>query len=152
MGLIFKTEGYCWTRTGERQAAKMRERYLRAVLRQDVGYFDLHVTSTSDVITSVSSDSLVIQDFLSEKVSSFLYYVHRSCFLFLNKFFLMILIQAVTKLFDEYICVCRKLHSGFLIAVETHNRRLSIYHPPLDPWTNVRTCPNPHLNENTRGV
>ncbi|KAG5381686.1 hypothetical protein IGI04_033156 [Brassica rapa subsp. trilocularis] len=65
-------EGYCWTRTGERQAAKMRERYLKAVLRQDVGYFDLHVTSTSDVITSVSSDSLVIQDVLSEKLPNFL--------------------------------------------------------------------------------
>jgi len=63
-----KTEGYCWTRTGERQASRMREKYLRAVLRQDVGYFDLHVTSTSDVITSVSSDTLVIQDVLSEKV------------------------------------------------------------------------------------
>ena len=48
----------------------MREKYLKAVLRQDVGYFDLHVTSTSDVITSVSSDSLVIQDVLSEKVST----------------------------------------------------------------------------------
>ncbi|CDY20021.1 BnaA09g02300D [Brassica napus] len=65
-------EGYCWTTTGERQAAKMRERYLKAVLRQDVGYFDLHVTSTSDVITSVSSDSLVIQDVLSEKLPNFL--------------------------------------------------------------------------------
>ncbi|KAG2276770.1 hypothetical protein Bca52824_059325 [Brassica carinata] len=42
-------EGYCWTRTGERQAARMRQRYLKAVLRQDVGYFDLHVTSTSDL-------------------------------------------------------------------------------------------------------
>lgn len=61
-------EGYCWTRTGERQATRMRARYLKAVLRQDVGYFDLHVTSTSEVITSVSSDSLVIQDVLSEKV------------------------------------------------------------------------------------
>ncbi|CAL9248274.1 unnamed protein product [Arabidopsis halleri] len=65
-------EGYCWTRTGERQTSRMREKYLRAVLRQDVGYFDLHVTSTSDVITSVSSDSLVIQDFLSEKLPNFL--------------------------------------------------------------------------------
>ncbi|KFK33731.1 hypothetical protein AALP_AA5G052500 [Arabis alpina] len=65
-------EGYCWTRTGERQTARMRERYLRAVLRQDVGYFDLHVTSTSDVITSVSSDSFVIQDVLSEKLPNFL--------------------------------------------------------------------------------
>ncbi|CAH8349320.1 unnamed protein product [Eruca vesicaria subsp. sativa] len=65
-------EGYCWTRTGERQTSRMREKYLRAVLRQDVGYFDLHVTSTSDVITSVSSDSFVIQDVLSEKLPNFL--------------------------------------------------------------------------------
>ncbi|KAI4347648.1 hypothetical protein L6164_008440 [Bauhinia variegata] len=65
-------EGFCWTRTGERQAAKMRARYLRAILRQEVAYFDLHVTSTSEVITSVSNDSLVIQDALSEKVPNFL--------------------------------------------------------------------------------
>ncbi|GAB2221629.1 hypothetical protein Droror1_Dr00012814 [Drosera rotundifolia] len=64
-------EGYCWTRTAERQAARMRARYLKAVLRQDVGYFDLHVTSTSEVITNVSSDSLVIQDCISEKVPNF---------------------------------------------------------------------------------
>lgn len=62
-------EGYCWTRTGERQATRMRARYLKAVLRQDVGYFDLHVTSTAEVITSVSNDSLVIQDVISEKVT-----------------------------------------------------------------------------------
>ncbi|CAJ1778786.1 unnamed protein product [Sphenostylis stenocarpa] len=65
-------EGYCWTRTSERQAARMRCRYLKAVLRQDIAYFDLHVTSTSEIITSVSSDSLVIQDVLSEKVPNFL--------------------------------------------------------------------------------
>ncbi|KAL1828350.1 hypothetical protein ACET3Z_006762 [Daucus carota] len=65
-------EGYCWTRTGERQASRMRARYLKAVLRQDVGYFDLHVTSTAEVITSVSNDTLVIQDVISEKVPVFL--------------------------------------------------------------------------------
>ncbi|KAK2631875.1 hypothetical protein EUGRSUZ_L02334 [Eucalyptus grandis] len=70
-GLLFACflEGYCWTRTGERQAQRMRARYLRAVLRQDVTYFDMHVMSTSEVVTSVSSDSLVIQDVLSEKFS-----------------------------------------------------------------------------------
>ena len=62
------SEGFCWSRTGERQSTRMRARYLKAVLRQDVGYFDLHVTSTAEVITSVSNDSLVIQDVLSEKV------------------------------------------------------------------------------------
>ncbi|KAL9659657.1 hypothetical protein QQ045_024465 [Rhodiola kirilowii] len=65
-------EGFCWARTGERQAARLRARYLKAVLRQDVTYFDLHVASTSQVITSVSNDSLVIQDVLSEKVPNFL--------------------------------------------------------------------------------
>ncbi|KAE8689305.1 ABC transporter B family member 22 [Hibiscus syriacus] len=63
-------KGYCWTRTSERQAARMRTRYLKAVLRQDVGYFDLNVTSTAEVVTSVSSDSLIIQDVISEKVPS----------------------------------------------------------------------------------
>ncbi|KAG4395715.1 hypothetical protein GLYMA_19G016700v4 [Glycine max] len=65
-------EGYCWTRTSERQAARMRVKYLKAVLRQDVSYFDLHVTSKSEVLTCVSSDSLVIQEVLSEKVPNFL--------------------------------------------------------------------------------
>lgn len=69
---LITSEGYCWTRTGERQAARMRARYLKAILRQEVAYFDLHVTSTSEVITSVSNDSLVIQDALSEKVNFFL--------------------------------------------------------------------------------
>ncbi|XP_027102097.2 ABC transporter B family member 15-like [Coffea arabica] len=61
-------EGYCWTRTAERQASTLRARYLKAVLRQEIGYFDLHVASTAEVIASVSSDSLVIQDVISEKV------------------------------------------------------------------------------------
>ncbi|KAJ4707554.1 ABC transporter B family protein [Melia azedarach] len=57
---------------GERQATRMRARYLKAVLRQDVGYFDMHVTSTAEVITSISNDSLVIQDVISEKFPNFL--------------------------------------------------------------------------------
>ncbi|XP_031492846.1 putative multidrug resistance protein [Nymphaea colorata] len=65
-------EGFCWTRTGERQASRMRARYLRAILRQDVGYFDLKVSSTSEVVNNVSSDSLVIQDVISEKVPNLL--------------------------------------------------------------------------------
>ncbi|KAG8384766.1 hypothetical protein BUALT_Bualt04G0152700 [Buddleja alternifolia] len=55
----------------ERQASRLRTRYLKAVMRQDVGYFDLHVTSTAEVIESVSSDSLIIQDAISEKVPVF---------------------------------------------------------------------------------
>uniref|UniRef100_A0A0E0JWM4 Multidrug resistance protein n=1 Tax=Oryza punctata TaxID=4537 RepID=A0A0E0JWM4_ORYPU len=64
-------EGYCWVRTAERQTSRMRARYLQAVLRQDVEYFDLKKGSTAEVITSVSNDSLVVQDVLSEKVPNF---------------------------------------------------------------------------------
>ncbi|XP_022773712.1 ABC transporter B family member 15-like isoform X2 [Durio zibethinus] len=65
-------EGYCWTRTAERQATRMRARYLKAVLRQDISYFDFNVTSTAEVITSVSNDTLIIQEVISEKVPHFL--------------------------------------------------------------------------------
>uniref|UniRef100_A0A803LSZ3 Uncharacterized protein n=1 Tax=Chenopodium quinoa TaxID=63459 RepID=A0A803LSZ3_CHEQI len=63
--------GYCWTRTAERQASRLRYKYLKAVLRQDVGYFDLNVSSTSEVIISVTNDSLLIQGVISEKVPNF---------------------------------------------------------------------------------
>ncbi|KAK3134225.1 hypothetical protein QOZ80_6AG0546570 [Eleusine coracana subsp. coracana] len=67
-------EGYCWARTAERQASRMRARYLRAVLRQDMEYLDLKQTggSVSEVVTSVSNDALIVQDVLGEKVPSFL--------------------------------------------------------------------------------
>ncbi|RCV06779.1 hypothetical protein SETIT_1G191000v2 [Setaria italica] len=64
-------EGYCWARTAERQASRMRARYLQAVLRQDVEYFDLRTGSMSEVVTGVSNDSLVIQDALAEKLPNF---------------------------------------------------------------------------------
>lgn len=67
-------EGYCWTRTSERQTATLRVTYLKAVLRQEVGYFDLKFTNSSQVI---SSDSLIIQDFISEKVC-YLFSLHSS--------------------------------------------------------------------------
>ncbi|CAH9118577.1 unnamed protein product [Cuscuta epithymum] len=69
--LLCFLEGYCWTRTAERQASRLRLEYMKAVLRQDVAYFDLLKTNTSDVITTLSSDSLIIQDVISEKVPVF---------------------------------------------------------------------------------
>ncbi|KAL5146441.1 putative ABC transporter B family member 8 [Glycine soja] len=39
MVVAFK-EGYCWSKTSERQALRIRYKYLEAVLRQEVGFFD----------------------------------------------------------------------------------------------------------------
>ena len=62
------SEAFCWARTGERKASRMRRKYLKAVLRQDEGFFDTEGTTTSEVVTSVSNDTLVIQDVFAEKV------------------------------------------------------------------------------------
>lgn len=56
-----------WTLTGDRQAAKLRAKYLKALLRQDVAYFDTD-TNTGQVVSSIASDPLVVQDAISEKV------------------------------------------------------------------------------------
>lgn len=53
--------------TGERQAAKMRMAYLRSMLSQDISLFDTEA-STGEVISAITSDIIVVQDALSEKV------------------------------------------------------------------------------------
>ncbi|VAI48187.1 unnamed protein product [Triticum turgidum subsp. durum] len=61
------TEVACWMHTGERQAAKMRLAYLRSMLDQDIAVFDTEA-STGEVINAITSDVLVVQDAISEKV------------------------------------------------------------------------------------
>ncbi|KAF5186151.1 Abc transporter b family member [Thalictrum thalictroides] len=56
-----------WMYTGERQVAKMRLAYLAAVLNQDISQFDTE-SSKGEVISSITSDVLVVQDAISEKV------------------------------------------------------------------------------------
>lgn len=58
----------CWMYTGERQAGTLRKKYLEAVLKQDVGFFDTDAR-TGDIVFSVSTDTLLVQDAISEKVS-----------------------------------------------------------------------------------
>ncbi|OVA12451.1 ABC transporter [Macleaya cordata] len=65
-------EGYCWSWTSERQVHRIRHKYLEAVLRQEVGFFDSQEATTSDIINSISKDTSLIQEVLSEKVPLFL--------------------------------------------------------------------------------
>ncbi|KAM4085347.1 hypothetical protein ACJW30_10G020400 [Castanea mollissima] len=66
----------CWMHTGERQAAKMRMAYLRAMLNQDISLFDTEA-STGEVIAAITSDIIIVQDALSEKVGNFMHYISR---------------------------------------------------------------------------
>lgn len=63
-------EATCWMRTGERQASRLRSTYLRAILRQNQGFFDTAGADTAEVVNSVTTDTLTIQDAISEKVLS----------------------------------------------------------------------------------
>lgn len=66
----------CWMHTGERQAAKMRMAYLNSMFNQDISLFDTEAT-TGEVISAITSDIIVVQDALSEKVGNFMHYISR---------------------------------------------------------------------------
>uniref|UniRef100_A0A803LET6 Uncharacterized protein n=1 Tax=Chenopodium quinoa TaxID=63459 RepID=A0A803LET6_CHEQI len=61
----------CWMVTGERQATRLRKLYLKAILRQDIAFFDKE-TNTGEVIGRMSGDTVLIQDAMGEKVGKFL--------------------------------------------------------------------------------
>ncbi|OMO82289.1 hypothetical protein COLO4_23136 [Corchorus olitorius] len=60
-----------WMVTGERQAARIRNLYLKTILRQDVAFFDVD-TNTGEVIGRMSGDTVLIQDAMGEKVGKFI--------------------------------------------------------------------------------
>lgn len=72
--LFVVSEIACWMYTGERQVIALRKAYLDAVLRQDVGFFDTDAR-TGDIVFGVSTDTLLVQDAIGEKVGNFIHYI-----------------------------------------------------------------------------
>ncbi|KAK3404268.1 hypothetical protein EUGRSUZ_K00572 [Eucalyptus grandis] len=60
-----------WMVTGERQAARIRGLYLRAILRQDIAFFDKE-TNKGEVVGRMSGDTVLKQDAMGEKVGKFI--------------------------------------------------------------------------------
>jgi ATP-binding cassette, subfamily B (MDR/TAP), member 1 len=58
--------------TGERQAARIRNLYFKAILRQEVAFFDKYA-KTGEIIGRMSGDTVLIQDAVGEKVTSTTY-------------------------------------------------------------------------------
>ena len=56
----------CWNLTGERLAQRLRERYLKSILRQDVSFFD--DLPAGEAASRLTGDIAVIQGGTSEKV------------------------------------------------------------------------------------
>lgn len=55
--------------TGERQAARIRNLYLKAILRQEIAFFDKYA-KTGEIIGRMSGDTVLIQDAMGEKVTT----------------------------------------------------------------------------------
>ncbi|PPQ96673.1 hypothetical protein CVT26_010302 [Gymnopilus dilepis] len=58
---------YIWVYTGEVNAKRIRERYLQAVLRQDIAFFDN--VGAGEVATRIQTDTHLVQQGISEKVA-----------------------------------------------------------------------------------
>ncbi|KAK9987273.1 hypothetical protein SO802_032224 [Lithocarpus litseifolius] len=71
IGFAAFLEVTCWMVTGVRQAARIRGLYLKTMLRQDVAFFDKE-TSTGEVVSRMSGDTILIEDAMGEKVGKFL--------------------------------------------------------------------------------
>ncbi|KAF8650034.1 hypothetical protein AX16_005451 [Volvariella volvacea WC 439] len=56
-----------WVHTGEVNAKRIRERYLQAVLRQDIPYFD--IVGAGEIATRIQTDTYLVQQGISEKVA-----------------------------------------------------------------------------------
>jgi ATP-binding cassette subfamily B (MDR/TAP) protein 1 len=69
-GLVSALQVSCWTITGERQAARIRALYLKAILRQDIAFFDKEM-NTGQLVERMSGDAFLIQDAIGEKVGLF---------------------------------------------------------------------------------
>ncbi|PHU24472.1 hypothetical protein BC332_09579 [Capsicum chinense] len=72
-------ETTCWRLVGERSAHRIRTKYLRAVLRQDVGFFDTEL-NTGEIMHGISSDVAQIQEVMGEKMAHFVHHI----FTFIN--------------------------------------------------------------------
>ncbi|KAG2428639.1 hypothetical protein HXX76_011345 [Chlamydomonas incerta] len=71
-------EAGVWMYTGNRQANRLRTRFLRAVLHQDVAFFDVNST-TGGLVQGLNEDSIDVQNAISEKLGAFMH--HSSTFI-----------------------------------------------------------------------
>ncbi|OCF33614.1 ATP-binding cassette, subfamily B (MDR/TAP), member 1 [Kwoniella heveanensis BCC8398] len=75
VGLFLATWAYMfiWNITGELNSKRVREKYLRAVLRQEIAYFD--DLGAGEVATRIQTDCHLVQEGTSEKIALIVQYL-----------------------------------------------------------------------------
>ncbi|KAL0398391.1 UNVERIFIED_CONTAM: ABC transporter B family member 9 [Sesamum radiatum] len=61
----------CWMVAGERQSSQIRALYLKALLQQEIAFFDTKIT-TGEVMSSIFGDTILIHEAMGEKVGKFI--------------------------------------------------------------------------------
>ncbi|CAI0472895.1 unnamed protein product [Linum tenue] len=112
----------CWMHSGERQAAKMRMAYLKALLNQDITLFDTEA-STGEVIAAITSDVILVQDALSEKVGNFMHYFSRFVFGFIIGFAKVWQISLVTLSIVPFIALAGGIYAYVTIGLLARVRK-----------------------------
>lgn len=64
----------CWTQTGERQTARLRLKYLESVLKKSIEFFDTEA-GQQNILFHISSDAILVQDAIGDKMSHSLCYL-----------------------------------------------------------------------------
>ncbi|XAR54796.1 Xenobiotic-transporting ATPase [Bertholletia excelsa] len=100
----------CWMHTGERQAAKMRMAYVKSMLNQDISVFDTEA-STAEVISAVTSDIIVVEDAISQRVGNSMHYISRFVIGFLIGFIRIWQISLVTLSIVPLIAIAGGLYA-----------------------------------------
>lgn len=70
-GVASFLQASCWMNTGERQATRLRNVYLKAILRQEIAFFDKEI-NTGEIVARMSGDAIILQDAMGEKVGQFI--------------------------------------------------------------------------------
>ncbi|KIL62960.1 hypothetical protein M378DRAFT_80370 [Amanita muscaria Koide BX008] len=75
IGTFVCTYGYMWTwvYTGEANAKRIREKYLKAILRQEIAYIDK--VGAGEVATRIQGDTHMVQQGISEKVALIVHFI-----------------------------------------------------------------------------
>ncbi|KAK9270830.1 hypothetical protein L1049_026416 [Liquidambar formosana] len=63
-----------WMQTGERQTARLRLKYLQSVLKKDINFFD-NEARDKNLIFHISSDAILVQDAIGDKIGHSLRYL-----------------------------------------------------------------------------
>ncbi|KAI5070412.1 hypothetical protein GOP47_0014755 [Adiantum capillus-veneris] len=115
VGVASFVEAFSWIKTGERQCSRMRCLYLKAILRQDDGFFDVQGTDTADVVNSVAADTETIQGVLSEKVPHFVVNISTFVGSYVVGFYLTSRLALISLAFIPFLVIPGLLYGRILV-------------------------------------